>query len=52
MSSSGLSLLRGFPKLRRQFRKERIWSRNYYIGTAGEVSSATIKKYIEQVEHD
>ncbi|RZN32560.1 MAG: hypothetical protein EF813_11765 [Methanosarcinales archaeon] len=49
---SGLSLFRGFPKLRRQFRKGRIWSRSYYIGTAGEVSSATIKKYIERVEHD
>ncbi|RZN34321.1 MAG: hypothetical protein EF813_10070 [Methanosarcinales archaeon] len=41
-----------FPKLRRQFRKGRTGSRNYYIGTAGEVSSTTIKNYIERVEHD
>ncbi|RZN35261.1 MAG: IS200/IS605 family transposase [Methanosarcinales archaeon] len=50
--TSGLSLFRGFPKLRRQFCKGRIWSRSYYIRTAGEVSSATIKKYIERGEHD
>jgi len=50
--TSGLSLFRVFPKLRRQFRKGRIWSRSYYVGTAGEVSSETIKRYIEQVEHD
>ena len=50
--TSGLSLFRVFPKLRRRFRKGRIWSRSYYIGTAGEVSSETIKRYIERVEHD
>ncbi|RZN44085.1 MAG: IS200/IS605 family transposase [Methanosarcinales archaeon] len=50
--TSGLSLFKVFPKLRRQFRKGRIWSRGYYLGTAGEVSSATIKNYIERVEHD
>ncbi|RZN43459.1 MAG: IS200/IS605 family transposase [Methanosarcinales archaeon] len=50
--TSGLSLFRVFPKLRWRFRKGRIWSRSYYIGTAGEVSSATIKKYVERGEHD
>ncbi|RZN34587.1 MAG: hypothetical protein EF813_09770 [Methanosarcinales archaeon] len=26
-----------------------MWSRSYYIGTAGEMSSITIEKYIERV---
>ena len=43
---------RVFPKLHQRFRKGRIWSRSYYVGTAGEVSSETIKRYIERVEHD
>ena len=25
-----------------------LWSRSYYVGSAGAVSSATIQKYIEQ----
>ena len=50
--TSGLALFRVFPKLRQRFRKGRIWSRSYYIGTAGEVSSEVIKRYIERVEHD
>ena len=50
--TSGLSLFRVFPKLRQRFRKGRIWSRSYYVGTAGEVSSEVIKRYIEGVEHD
>jgi len=44
--TSGLSLFRVFPKLRQRFRKGRIWSRSYYIGTAGEVSSEVIKKRV------
>ena len=50
--TSGLPLFRVFPKLRQRFRKGRIWSRSYYVGTAGEVSSETIKRHIERVEHD
>jgi len=50
--TSGLALFRVFPKLRQKFRKGRIWSRSYYIGTSGEVSSEDIKRYIEGVEHD
>ncbi|HDN66068.1 MAG TPA: hypothetical protein ENF23_07275 [Methanosarcinales archaeon] len=50
--TSRLALFRGFPKLRQRFRKGRIWSRSYYVGTAGEVSSEAIKRYIERVEHD
>ncbi|RLG58664.1 MAG: hypothetical protein DRN88_00105 [Candidatus Hydrothermarchaeota archaeon] len=33
------------------FRNGRIWSRSYYVGTAGEVSAETIRRYIERVEH-
>ena len=50
--TSELSLFGVFPKLRRSFRKGWIWSRSYYVGTAGEVSSEMIKRYIERVEHD
>jgi len=50
--TSGLALFRVFPKLRQRFRKGRIWSRSYYVGTAGEVSSEVIRRYIERVEHD
>jgi len=48
---SGLSLFKKFPKLREVFRNGRIWSRSYYVGTAGEVSAETIRRYIERVEH-
>ena len=50
--TSELALFRVFPKLRQRFCKGRIWSRSYYIGTAGEVSSEVIKRYIGRVEHD
>jgi len=50
--TSGLSLFRNFPVLRKKFRKGRLWSRSYYVGTAGEVSRETIKRYIERVEHN
>ena len=32
---------------RRYFCGSALWSRGYYIGTAGNVSAETIKKYIE-----
>jgi len=34
------------------FAKWWIGSRRYYIGTAGEVRSEVIKRYIKRVEHD
>jgi putative transposase len=41
------------PQLREQFpalksRLPSLWSRSYYVGSAGAVSAATIQKYIEQ----
>lgn len=36
-----------FPKLKREIRKSgTLWSPGYYVGTAGNVSAATIEKYI------
>jgi REP element-mobilizing transposase RayT len=37
-----------FPKLKKKyFWGSGLWSRGYYIGTAGNVSAETIRKYIE-----
>lgn len=38
-------LRREFPKLKS--RLPSLWSRSYYVGTAGEVSAETIRRYIE-----
>jgi len=37
-----------FPKLKS--RLPSLWTRSYYVGTAGDVSSETIRKYIEAQE--
>ena len=37
-----------FPGLKS--RLPSLWTRSYYVGTAGDVSSATIRKYIEAQE--
>lgn len=39
-----------FPDLRKRTRSDRLWAPSYYVGTAGHVSSETIKKYIEAQE--
>lgn len=49
---SGLALFKKFPELREQFRNGRLWSRSYYVGTAGKVSAETIQRYIERTEHE
>jgi len=49
---SGISLFKKYPELREKFRNGRLWSKSYYVGTAGEVSSEVIKRYIERVEHE
>ncbi|MBN1134772.1 MAG: IS200/IS605 family transposase [Methanosarcinaceae archaeon] len=37
-----------FPKLRKkEFLGSHLWSPSYYVGTHGDVSAETIKKYIE-----
>jgi len=37
-----------FPELKKKLWKGSIWSPSYYVGTAGNVSAETIKKYIEE----
>ena len=41
-------LRKEFPKLKS--RLPSLWTRSYYVGTAGNVSSETIRKYIESQE--
>lgn len=42
------TVFKTFPRLkRRYFWGSGLWSRGYYIGTAGNVSAETIKRYIE-----
>lgn len=38
-----------FPTLRR-VRSDRLWAPSYYVGTAGQVSAETIRRYIESQE--
>ena len=40
-----------YPDLRRRTRSDRLWAPSYYVGTAGHVSAATIKQYIENQEN-
>ena len=45
---TGSKLFLEFPFLRRQLRKGKIWTRSYFVGTAGTVTSETIRKYIDE----
>ena len=40
-------ILRKFPELRK-YTNGKLWTRSYFVSTAGNVSSETIKKYIEE----
>ena len=40
-----------FPIIKLKFWKGRFWSPSYYVGTAGNVSAETIKRYINRAEH-
>lgn len=40
-----------FPELSRHT-GSRLWTRTYYVGTAGTVSAETIKKYIEECQDE
>jgi len=44
--ASSHHLRQEFPHLRS--RLPSVWTRSYYVGTAGKVSAATIQRYIEQ----
>ena len=40
-----------FPALKKRLGGGHLWSPSYYVGTAGNVSADTIRKYIERSEH-
>lgn len=42
---------KGFEALRSKLRHGHLWAPSFYIGTAGQVSATTIKRYIERTEH-
>ncbi|SHK61319.1 IS200/IS605 family transposase, partial [Paramaledivibacter caminithermalis] len=45
-------IFKKFPKLKqRKFWGSGFWSKGYYVGTTGAVSSETIKRYIENQKH-
>ena len=49
--STARKLFVKFPELKKQLCGGHLWSPSYYVGTAGNVSSETIQKYIERTEH-
>ena len=47
-SISAVWIFRKFPDLKkRKFWGSGLWSKGYYVGTAGTVTAETIRKYIE-----
>jgi putative transposase len=48
----GLRLFREFPELKKEFWGGRVWSPSYYVGSAGNVSAATIERYIQNQERE
>jgi putative transposase len=42
-------LRRRFPRLRRVHR-DKLWTRTYFVGSAGQVSTETIKRYIAECQ--
>ena len=46
--ASSRRLRNEFPELRSTVNEETLWTRTYYVGTAGHVSSETIRMYIEE----
>jgi len=44
-------LFQRFPWLRSRLWGGHLWSPSYYVGTAGNVSAETIRRYIERSEH-
>lgn len=53
-SRSAIALFQAFPKLKQFYAKCGVlWSRGYFVSTAGHISEATVIKYIEeQKQHD
>lgn len=44
-------LFQKFPALKKRLWDGPLWSPSYYVGTAGNVSAETIRRYIERSEH-
>ncbi|QGU32843.1 IS200/IS605 family transposase [Thermochromatium tepidum] len=44
-------LFQRFPWLKNRLLDGHLWSPSYYVGTAGNVSAETIRRYIERSEH-
>jgi len=45
-------LMQAFPQLKRPYwGGKTLWAEGYYIGTAGQVSAETIRRYIEESQH-
>jgi putative transposase len=53
-SISAVEMFKVFPQLKQFYsRRGALWSRGYFVSTAGHISEATVKKYIEeQKNHD
>jgi putative transposase len=39
-----------FPELKRLCGREQLWTQAYYVGTVGQVSAATVQRYIEECQ--
>lgn len=48
---SAKTLFAEFQALRKTNRNGHLWAPSYYVGTAGQVSAKTIRRYIERSEH-
>ena len=47
---TSLRLRKEFPKLVRLCGEDELWSKTYYVGTVGQVSAETIRRYIEECQ--
>jgi putative transposase len=45
---SARRILQRFPELRTRATRERLWSRSYFVATAGNVTADIIKRYVEE----
>ncbi|RLG45340.1 MAG: IS200/IS605 family transposase [Thermoproteota archaeon] len=45
---SALRAFKRFPELKNIYRRGKMWSPSYYVGTAGKVSADTIRRYIDE----
>ena len=44
---TGRQLFKNFPALKKQLWDGTFWSRSFYIGTVGDMSADTVKRYVE-----